>query len=133
MPFILSCLFSSQAKDLLVRDAFMAFNSSHSGSITCSELYGGLIWLGMRVDPPMIHDIVRTIDTDCDGYVSWQEFKRAFAFKTRTAGICICLNMHLQMHISRYWPLKPMIHDVAHMVMPDTTLLRVLVVTSIKE
>jgi EF-hand domain pair len=69
----------TQAKDLLVRDAFMAFNSSHSGALTCSELYGGLLWLGMRVDPPLIHDIVRTVDLDCDGYVSWPEFKKAFS------------------------------------------------------
>ena len=25
-----------------------------------------------------VHDIVRTIDLDCDGFVSWDEFKRAF-------------------------------------------------------
>lgn len=25
-----------------------------------------------------MHDIVRTVDLDCDGYVSWEEFKRAF-------------------------------------------------------
>lgn len=25
-----------------------------------------------------VHDIVRTVDLDCDGYVSWGEFKRAF-------------------------------------------------------
>lgn len=25
-----------------------------------------------------VHDIVRTIDLDCDGFVSWEEFKRAF-------------------------------------------------------
>ena len=25
-----------------------------------------------------VHDIVRTVDLDCDGYVSWEEFKHAF-------------------------------------------------------
>lgn len=25
-----------------------------------------------------VHDIVRTVDLDCDGYVSWDEFKLAF-------------------------------------------------------
>ena len=73
----------------------MAFNSSHSGALTCSELYGGLLWLGMRVDPPMIHDIVRTIDTDCDGYVSWLEFKKAFTFSTRTAGQSVCISLEI--------------------------------------
>lgn len=68
----------TQAKRLVVRDAFAAFNSSHSGALTCSELYGGLLWLGMRADPALVHDIVRTVDTNTDGYVSWEEFKAAF-------------------------------------------------------
>lgn len=28
--------------------------------------------------PVQVHDIVRTVDLDCDGYISWDEFKRAF-------------------------------------------------------
>ncbi|KAG5189404.1 hypothetical protein JKP88DRAFT_301989 [Tribonema minus] len=67
-----------KAKRLVARDAFAAFNSSHSGALTCSELYGGLVWLGMRADPALVHDIVRTVDLNSDGYVSWDEFKKAF-------------------------------------------------------
>ncbi|CAM9367595.1 unnamed protein product, partial [Sphacelaria rigidula] len=67
-----------EAKGLPIRDAFVAFNSTRSGALSCSEMYGALEWLGIRVTPPQVHDIVRTVDLDCDGYVSWEEFKRAF-------------------------------------------------------
>jgi EF-hand domain pair len=60
----------------VARDAFAAFNSSHSGALTCSELFGGLVWLGMRCDVALVHDIVRTVDVNADGYVSWEEFKK---------------------------------------------------------
>ncbi len=67
-----------QAKRLAVRDAFIAFNSSNSGALSCSELFGGLTWLGMRIMPAGVHDIMRIIDLDCDGLASWTEFKKAF-------------------------------------------------------
>ncbi|CAM9183768.1 unnamed protein product [Choristocarpus tenellus] len=67
-----------KAKGLLVRDAFLAFNSSRSGALSCSEMYGALEWLGLRVGPSEVQDVVRTIDLDVDGYVSWDEFKCAF-------------------------------------------------------
>lgn len=35
---------------MLIYDAFRAFNSSNSGAMTCSELYGGLDFLGMKRD-----------------------------------------------------------------------------------
>ncbi|CAM9255641.1 unnamed protein product [Laminaria digitata] len=67
-----------ETKGLLVRDAFIAFNSSRTGALSCSEMNGALEWLGIRVTPSQVHDIVRTVDLDCDGYVSWEEFKHAF-------------------------------------------------------
>jgi Ca2+-binding EF-hand superfamily protein len=61
------------------RDAFRAFNYSHSGFLTCSELYGGLDWLGLQLSPSQIYDIVLYIDADGDCLVSFDEFKRAFS------------------------------------------------------
>lgn len=43
-----------EAKGLPIRDAFVAFNSSRSGAISCSEMYGALEWLGMRVSPDQV-------------------------------------------------------------------------------
>ncbi len=67
-----------QAKRLAVRDAFIAFNSTNSGALSCSELFGGLTWLGMRITPAGVHDIMRIVDLDCDGLASWTEFRKAF-------------------------------------------------------
>lgn len=42
-----------------------------------------------------VHDIVRTVDLDCDGYISWDEFKRAFhepgeSYLLRKVNTCRC-------------------------------------------
>ena len=63
---------------MLVFDAFRAFNHNKDGTLTCSELYGGLTWLGLELEPEQVHSIVRRIDTDNDGLVSFEEFKAAF-------------------------------------------------------
>jgi hypothetical protein len=59
-------------------DAFQAFNANKDGTLSCSELYGGLTWLGLELEPEQIHSIVRRIDTDNDGLISFEEFKAAF-------------------------------------------------------
>lgn len=43
-----------EAKGLPVRDAFIAFNSSKTGALSCSEMYGALEWLGIRVTPSQV-------------------------------------------------------------------------------
>ena len=43
-----------QEQGMLVFDAFRAFNSSRSGVLSCSELYGGLDWLGIRLTPNQV-------------------------------------------------------------------------------
>lgn len=43
-----------EAKKLPVRDAFIAFNSSKTGALSCSEMYGALEWLGIRVTPSQV-------------------------------------------------------------------------------
>ena len=48
-------------RGLLVFDAFRAFNSSNSGLMTCSELYGGLHFLGIPFTPDQVYDLVRKV------------------------------------------------------------------------
>ena len=48
-------------KGMLVFDAFRAFNSSNSGLMTCSELYGGLDFLGIPFSPDQVYDLVRKL------------------------------------------------------------------------
>lgn len=43
-----------EMKGLLVRDAFIAFNSSRTGALSCSEMNGALEWLGIRVTPSQV-------------------------------------------------------------------------------
>ena len=61
-----------------VLDAFRAFDYANNGQLSCSELYGGLDWLGLRVTPGQIYDIVRNIDKENTGMVNFTEFRDAF-------------------------------------------------------
>ena len=72
-------------KGMLALDAFSAFNVSRNGLLTCSELNGGLYWLGLVLQPAQVHSIVRAIDRDNDGLVSFDDFELAFGQSTPTA------------------------------------------------
>jgi hypothetical protein len=50
-----------QERGMLVFDAFRAFNSSNTGLMTCSELYGGLDYLGIPFTPDQVYDLVRKL------------------------------------------------------------------------
>lgn len=63
---------------LLLFDAFRAFNSSHSGLLSCAELYGGLDYLGVPFTPQQLHALVRRIAVQTEGLVSYEDFKRVF-------------------------------------------------------
>jgi hypothetical protein len=63
---------------MLVFDAYRAFNSSNSGLMTCSELYGGLHFLGIPFSPDQIYDLVRKLALHNEGLVSYVEFKKVF-------------------------------------------------------
>lgn len=41
-------------KGMGLMDAFRAFDSNKDGLLSCSELYGGLLWLGLPVTPEVI-------------------------------------------------------------------------------
>jgi hypothetical protein len=50
-----------QEKGLLVFDAFRAFNSSNTGLLSCSELYGGMDFLSIPFTADQIYDLVRKL------------------------------------------------------------------------
>jgi hypothetical protein len=64
-------------RGLLLLDAFRAFNFSQNGLLTCSELYGALVWLGLQVHPADVHAMMRYMDKDGDGVVTYDEFRLA--------------------------------------------------------
>ena len=67
-----------KAKGMNVLDAFRAFDFANNGQLSCSELYGGLDWLGLQVTPAQIYEIVRVLDKESTGTVSFDEFRAAF-------------------------------------------------------
>lgn len=77
--------YAIQSRGMLIYDAFKAFNSSNTGLLTCSELYGGLEWLGMKFTPDQIYDIVRRIAVDNEGLISYADFKAALKDPLRGA------------------------------------------------
>ena len=66
-------------KGMLTLDAFTAFNYNRNGVLTCSELNSGLWWLGLQLEVPQVHNIVRSIDRDNDGIVDVEEIRDALA------------------------------------------------------
>ena len=44
-----------------VVDAFRAMDADRDGRVCCSELYGGLEWLGVKVSPDDVYAIVRQV------------------------------------------------------------------------
>lgn len=53
-----------------LRQAFHAFNSSRTGLMTASELFSALRWLEIQVEVPVVHDLLRRLDSDDDGRLS---------------------------------------------------------------
>jgi Ca2+-binding EF-hand superfamily protein len=58
-------------------DAFRAINSSNSGLITCSELYGGLEFFGIPFTPQQVYDFVKKITIHNEGLISYEDFRLA--------------------------------------------------------
>jgi len=58
-------------------DAFRAMDYDRNGLIDCSELWGGLTYLGMDVTPAQVYDIMQTIEPSRVGLISFDDFQRA--------------------------------------------------------
>jgi hypothetical protein len=67
-----------QEKGMLVYDAFKAMNSSNSGLLNCSELYGGIDFFGIPFTTEQVHNLARRLAVENEGLISYEDFKRAF-------------------------------------------------------
>jgi len=65
-------------KGMLALDAFRAFDYDRNGQLSCSELYGGLTWLGMELTSDDIYNIVRSVDKKNNGTIDYVDFCLTF-------------------------------------------------------
>jgi len=66
-----------RGKGLYSRDAFAAFDYDNDGLLNYGELYGGLEWLGLKMSPVMVRELINKIDKDGRGLVTLEAFKDA--------------------------------------------------------
>ncbi len=67
-----------KSRKMKLLDAFRLFDYNHDGMLSCSELYGGLEWLGMRLQTADIYRIVQYIDKHKDGRIRFSDFETVF-------------------------------------------------------
>ena len=65
-------------KGMKLLDAFRAFDYNRDGRLSCSELYGGLEWLGMSLQAEDIYAIVRHVDKTGLGFIFYEHFEASF-------------------------------------------------------
>jgi hypothetical protein len=68
-----------KAHGLRVFDAFRAFDFDRDGQLSCSELWGGLEFLGIKVSPDDVYAIVRYVDQTGDGRIRFSDFSLVFS------------------------------------------------------
>jgi Ca2+-binding EF-hand superfamily protein len=66
------------ARGLFLLDAFRGFDVDNDGILNCSELYSGLRFLGLNFKPELVYDVIRSVDLDGNGGISFFEFKQTF-------------------------------------------------------
>jgi Ca2+-binding EF-hand superfamily protein len=64
-------------KNMMLLDAFRAFDRDRNGVLDCSEIYSALGWLGLSVTPEDVYDLVRTLDQDQNGKINYREYADA--------------------------------------------------------
>eukprot|EP01059_Diplonema_ambulator_P011882 TRINITY_DN2195_c0_g1_i1.p1 TRINITY_DN2195_c0_g1~~TRINITY_DN2195_c0_g1_i1.p1 ORF type:complete len:3611 (+),score=1490.67 TRINITY_DN2195_c0_g1_i1:684-11516(+) len=63
-----------QERNMLLGDAFKAFNSSGTGVLSPAEVWGALTWLGFETSAEEVLQFVQTADTIGEGNVNYPDF-----------------------------------------------------------
>lgn len=66
-----------ESKELSLGDAFMAFNSSHSGILSPDELWGASQWCGLNLTADEIIDFIDVADSSHEGCIQYPDFLSA--------------------------------------------------------
>jgi len=74
-----------RSRGLSLRQAFHAFNSSRTGAMSASELFSALRWLDLHATVQHVHEAVRRLDTDEDGFLTAEDFVAGFSAADDTA------------------------------------------------
>jgi len=76
---IISCIrFLLKKRGLGAYDAFRAFDILRDGLIYCSELYGGLTWLGLDLVESDVYSVMKYVDATGEGRIRYTDFLAAF-------------------------------------------------------
>mmetsp|Transcript_24616 Transcript_24616/g.56402 ORF Transcript_24616/g.56402 Transcript_24616/m.56402 type:complete len:579 (-) Transcript_24616:110-1846(-) len=77
---------SLREKGLYSRDAFAAFDYDNDGLLNYAELYGGLEWLGLKMSPVLVRELLNKLDKDARGLVTLDAFKNAIGADEELTG-----------------------------------------------
>ena len=75
------------SRGMYIYDAFRAFDTDRNGVLGCTELYSGLCWLGLKVEPSDIYRLIRHIDSDNDGYITFFDFKSSLDMYSQNSSV----------------------------------------------
>ena len=64
-------------RGMFLHDFFQKADHNKDNRLSSSEIYSGLRWLGIEISPGEIHELVRYIDQNADGQVSYKEIRGA--------------------------------------------------------
>jgi Ca2+-binding EF-hand superfamily protein len=62
---------------MTLQDAFRRIDHDSDGFVTREELFGGLLWLGLRAQPADLNELMNSVDKNKDNIVSEDEFMTA--------------------------------------------------------
>lgn len=69
-----------------LRDAFRLYDQDHNGLISASELHLVLNRLGMKCSIEDCHRMIRSVDSDGDGNVNFEEFEKMMTNTNKSNG-----------------------------------------------
>ena len=70
----------SQVSDAELQEAFLLFDKSGDGKISCKELHGALAQLGQNFTEAEIQGAINHFDGDKEGTLNFAEFKQLVVF-----------------------------------------------------
>ncbi|KAL2344097.1 hypothetical protein Fmac_005382 [Flemingia macrophylla] len=87
--FAAFCRIDAVAGGSEFRDAFDLYDRDRNGLISAAELHSALNRLGMKCSVDKCRDMIRSVDSDGDGSVNFEEFKTMMTTSSNSKNRCI--------------------------------------------